>query len=42
MNIAHAKNYKEKINAYNNAPHAILTLSDQSPGNSLKAIGLLF
>ena len=37
MNIAHAKNYKEKINAYNNAPHAILTLSDQSPGNSLKS-----
>ncbi len=42
MNIAHAKNYKEKITAYKGEPHAILTLSDQSPGNSLKSFWTKF
>lgn len=42
MDIAHAKNYKEKIKTYKDKPLAILTLSDQSPGNSLKSFWTTF
>ena len=42
MDIAHAKNYKEKIKTYKDNPLAILTLSDQSPGNSLKSFWTTF
>ena len=42
MDIAHAKNYKEKLKTYKDKPLAILTLSDQSPGNSLKSFWTTF
>ena len=37
MNVIHAKNFKEEIQKNSGQPIAILTLADQSPGDSTKA-----
>ncbi len=37
MNVIHAKNFKDEIQKNSNHPIAILTLADQSPGDSKKA-----
>ncbi|MEY3238235.1 MAG: hypothetical protein RI883_2336, partial [Bacteroidota bacterium] len=37
MKVIHAKNFKEEIQKNNEHPIAILTLADQSPGDSTKA-----
>lgn len=42
MDIVHAKNYKENITKYYENGFAMLTLSDQSPGDSLKSYWTTF
>lgn len=41
MNVIHAKNYKEEL-AKSDETHAVLVLSDQSPGDSLKSYWMKF
>lgn len=42
MKVIHAKNFKEKIKEQGDTPIAILTLSDQSPGDSKKSYWMQF
>lgn len=42
MKVVHAKNYKEELSQNTNEPIAVLVLSDQSPGNSLKSYWMDF
>lgn len=42
MIVVHSKNFKEKIKEQTNRPIAILTLSDQSPGDSRKSYWMEF
>lgn len=42
MHVVHAKNFKEELENYKNVPFALLVLSDQSPGNSLKSYWMEF
>ncbi|MFT5777933.1 MAG: KDO2-lipid IV(A) lauroyltransferase [Crocinitomicaceae bacterium] len=42
MNVVHAKNYKEALNASSNENNAVLVLSDQSPGDSRKSYWMNF
>lgn len=42
MIVVHAKNFKDKIAQYSDGPLAILTLSDQSPGDSRKSYWMPF
>ena len=42
MKVVHSGNFKEEIQASMNRPVAILTLSDQSPGNSRKSYWMEF
>lgn len=42
MKVVHAKNFKEEIKKYAQKPVAILTLSDQSPGDARKSYWLEF
>lgn len=42
MNVVHAKNYKEELSKNTGEPIAVLVLSDQSPGNSLKSYWMDF
>ncbi len=42
MTVVHAKNYKEELEQRKNEIKAVLTLSDQSPGNSLKSYWMNF
>lgn len=42
MIVVHSKNFKEKISKQNTQPVAILTLSDQSPGDARKSYWMNF
>lgn len=42
MKVVHAKNFKEVIEKRNDKPVAILTLSDQSPGDATKSYWMSF
>lgn len=42
MHVVHAKNYKEELKRDNSTPLALLLLSDQSPGDSLKSYWMDF
>ncbi len=42
MKVIHSKNYKTEIAAMNDAPIAILTLGDQSPGDARKSYWMNF
>lgn len=42
MIVVHSKNFKEKIKQQNGQPIAILTLSDQSPGDARKSYWMKF
>ncbi len=42
MKVVHAKNFKEEIKKYVQKPVAILTLSDQSPGDARKSYWMEF
>ncbi|MCR9173952.1 MAG: lipid A biosynthesis acyltransferase [bacterium] len=42
MRVIHAKNYREKLTANPDELKAVLVLSDQSPGNSLKSYWMEF
>lgn len=42
MRVVHAKNYREKLSENPNELKAVLVLSDQSPGNSMKSYWMEF
>lgn len=42
MKVIHSKNYKEELQRESSSPKAVLVLSDQSPGNSLKSYWMKF
>ncbi len=42
MTVVHAKNYREELERLKNETKAVLVLSDQSPGNSLKSYWMEF
>lgn len=42
MKVVHAKNYKAELSKKSDEPAAVLVLSDQSPGNSLKSYWMDF